>query len=103
MILKTEGQIILSLLKNLFFGNDLLSFKCSVNNFHFITQSSGWTLNNCALDSLLYYSDDLHLVKRGNLKLGNSFLKAMDSAITGPRITIPYKKCNVLHRFQFKS
>ena len=30
--------------------NDLLSFKSSVNNFHFIDQSYRWTLNNGTLD-----------------------------------------------------
>ena len=30
--------------------NDLLSFKCSINNFHFIDQSNRWTLNNDTLD-----------------------------------------------------
>ena len=29
--------------------DDLLSFECSVNNFHFIDQSNGWTLDNGTL------------------------------------------------------
>ena len=44
--------------------NDLLSFKCSVNNFHFIDQSKGWTLDNSTLDFSLFYSDGLNLVQR---------------------------------------
>ena len=36
----------------------------------------GWKLNNCALDFLLFYSDGLHLVEKGNLKVGKSVLKA---------------------------
>ena len=29
--------------------DDLLSFECSINNFHFIDQSNGWTLDNGTL------------------------------------------------------
>ena len=64
---------------------DLLSFKYSVNNFHFIDQSKGWTLDNGTLDFSLFYSDGLHLIEKGNLKLGKSILKAIDSAIPGSR------------------
>ena len=66
--------------------NDLLSFRCSVNNVHFIDQSKGWTL-----DFSLFYSDGLHLIEKGNLKLGKSILKAIDSTITGSRIPSRYK------------
>ena len=44
--------------------NDLFSFKCSVNNFHFIDQSNRWTLNNGTLNFSLFYLDGLHLVKK---------------------------------------
>ena len=43
--------------------NNLLSFKCSVNNFNFIDQSNGWILDNGTLDFSLFYSDGLHLVQ----------------------------------------
>ena len=59
--------------------NDLLKSKCLVKSFHFINQNNGWTLNNGALDFSLFYSDGLHLVEKGNLKLGKSILKAIDS------------------------
>ena len=59
--------------------NDLLKSKCLVKSFHFINQNNGWTLNNGALDFSLFYSDGLHLVGKGNLKLGKSILKAIDS------------------------
>ena len=59
--------------------NNLLKFKCLVNNFHFVNQNNGWTLNNGAPDFSLFYSDDLYLVEKGNLKLGKSILKATDS------------------------
>ena len=75
--------------------NDLLSFKCSVNNFHFIDQSKGWTLDNGTLDFSLFYSDGLHLVQKGNLKLGKSILKAIDSTITGSRIPCRYSDFNL--------
>ena len=71
--------------------NDLLSFKCSVNNFHFIDQSKGWTLDNGTLDFSLFYSDGLHLVQKGNLKLGKSILNAVASTITGSKIPSRYK------------
>ena len=71
--------------------NDLLSFKCSVNNFHFIDQSKGWTLDNGTLDFSLFYLDGLRLVQKGNLKLGKSILKAIDATIIGSRIPSRYK------------
>ena len=59
--------------------NDLLKYKCFVKRFHFINLNNGWTLNNGTLDFSLFYSDALHLVEKGNLKLGKSILKAVDS------------------------
>ena len=59
--------------------NDLLKYKCFVKSFHFINLNNGWTLNNGTLDFSLFYSDALHLVEKGNLKLGKSILKAIDS------------------------
>ena len=67
--------------------NDLLESRCSVKSFHFINQNSGWTLNNGALNFSLFFSDGLHLVEKGNLKLGKSILKAIDSNSNA----IPYK------------
>ena len=57
--------------------NDLLEYKCLVKYFHFINQNNRWTLNNGALNFLLFFSDGLHLVKKGNLKLGKYILKAI--------------------------
>ena len=59
--------------------NNLLKSKCLVKSFHFVNQNNGWTLNNGTLDFSLFYSDGLHLVEKGNLKLGKSILKATDS------------------------
>ena len=36
--------------------NNLPKSKCLVKSFYFINQSNGWTLNNGALDFLLFYS-----------------------------------------------
>ena len=46
----------------------------------------------------LYFSDGLRLVKKGNLKLEKSILKAIDSA----QLQIATKS-SLLHRFQFES
>ena len=43
------------------------------------------------MDFSLFYSDGLHLVKKGNLKLGKSILKAIDSIIIGSNIPSSYK------------
>ena len=48
-------------------------------------------MDNGTLDFSLFYSDGLHLVQKGNLKLGKSILKAIDSTITGSRIPSRYK------------
>ena len=50
--------------------NVLRISKFSVKSFHFINQSNGLAENKGALEFLLFYSDGLHLVKRGNLRLG---------------------------------
>ena len=48
-------------------------------------------MKNGTLDFLLFYSDGLHLVKKGNLELGKSILKAIDSIIIGSKIPNCYK------------
>ena len=83
---------------NLFFINrliineekDLLKSKSLVKSFHFINQNNGWTLNNGTLDFSLFYSDALHLVQKGNLKLGKSVLKAIDSNSSANPYKIQY-------------
>ena len=47
--------------------------------FSYYKSKNEWMLNNGALDFSLFYSDSLHLVEKGNLKLGKSVLKAIDS------------------------
>ena len=69
---------------------DLLISKSLVKSFHFINQNNGWTLNNGTLDFSLFYSDALHLVQKGNLKLGKSVLKAIDSNSSANPYKIQY-------------
>ena len=38
-----------------------------------------------------FYLDGLHLVRKGNLELEKSILKAIDSTVTGSRIPSRYK------------
>ena len=79
--------------------NDLLKYKCFVKSFHFINLDNGWTLDNGTLDFSLFYSDALHLVEKGNLKLGKSILKAIDSISNAN----PYKSavCFNLNEYDF--
>ena len=39
----------------------------------------------------LFYLDGLHLIEKGNLKLGKSIMKEIDSTITGSKIPSRYK------------
>ena len=43
------------------------------------------------MDFLLFYSDGLHLVEKGNLELGKSILKTIDFTISGSKIPNRYK------------
>ena len=53
------------------------------------------------MDFSLFYSDGLHLVQKGNLKLGKSILKAIASTITGSRILSRYKNAVCSTDFNF--
>ena len=48
-------------------------------------------MNNGTLDFLLFYLDGLHLVEKGNLEIGKSIFKAIDSIIIGSKIPNGYK------------
>ena len=53
------------------------------------------TVNDSAWDFLLFSSDCLHLVEKGNLKLGKSILKAIDSnSNTNPYKNVVYFNLN---------
>ena len=53
------------------------------------------------MDFSQFFSKGLNLFEKGNLKLGKAILKAMDPAITRPRITNPYK--NAVYLIDFNS
>ena len=55
--------------------NDILFYKCNENHILFINPT-GWTLENDSLKSNLFYIDNLHLVKDGNIKLSESIIDA---------------------------
>ena len=78
-------------MNRLFFNeiNDLLKFKCSVKSYHYINQSNGWLVKNGILYSPFFFADGLYLGEKDNLKLRQS--QTIDSIITIPRITNPYK------------
>ena len=80
-------------------NDDLLKSKCLVKGFRFIRENNGWSLNNGTVDFSLFYSDALHLIKRGNLKLGKSILEAIDSTSNAN----PYKRaiCFNLNEYNF--
>ena len=62
--------------------NNTLKTKCSQSCFTFICPDSNWTFSNGSLDSDLFYLDNVHLVKNGNLKLAEptlSFINNFDN------------------------
>ena len=58
--------------------NQILKLKCYESSYTFASHSSGWTLANSSLNADLYYSDKLHLVKKGNLKLAESIFNSIE-------------------------
>ena len=79
--------------------DNLLKSKYLVKSFHFINLNNGWTLNNGTLDFPLFSSDALQSVEKGNLKLGKSVLKAINSISNAN----PYKSavCFNLNEYDF--
>ena len=49
--------------------NQILKLECYKSSYTVVSYHSGWTLSNGSLNAGLYYSDRLHLVEKGNLKL----------------------------------
>ena len=47
----------------------ILKLNCYKSSYTFVSYDSGWTLVNGSLSTDLYYSDRVHLVGKGNLKL----------------------------------
>ena len=58
--------------------NQILKLKCYESSYNFVNYDSGWTLANCSLNADLYYSDRLHLVEKGNLKLTESIFNSIE-------------------------
>ena len=58
--------------------NQILKLKCYESSFTFVSYDSGWTLANGSLNADLYYSDRLHLVEKGNLKLAESIFNSIE-------------------------
>ena len=58
--------------------NQILKLKCYESFFTFVSDDSGWGLANGSLNVDLYYSDRLHLVEKGNLKLAESIFNSVE-------------------------
>ena len=59
--------------------NEILKHQCNINGFAFIFQDHGWTFTNGSLDCYLLYKDMLHLIEKGNVKLGKSITLSITS------------------------
>ena len=57
--------------------NQILKAKCSKSFFIYIDYDSFWTFANGPLNSDLFFSDNLHLVEKGNLKLAESIFSSI--------------------------
>ena len=51
--------------------NEILKAKCSMSFFIYIGYDSCWTFANYSLNPDLFFSGNLHLVKKGHLKFEN--------------------------------
>ena len=58
--------------------NQILKLKCYKSSFTFVSYDSGWTLASGSVNVDLYYSDRLHLVEKGNLKLAESIFNSTE-------------------------
>ena len=58
--------------------NQILKLKCYESSYTFVDYGNGWTLVNGSLNPDLYYSDRLHLVEKGNLKLAESIFNSIE-------------------------
>ena len=55
-----------------------MKLKCYELFYISLTYDSGWTLSNGFLHVDLYFSDRLHLVEKGNLKLAVSIFSSIE-------------------------
>ena len=58
--------------------NQILKLKCFESSYTFVSLNRGWTLADGSLNADLYYSDRLHLVEKGNLKLAGSIFNSIE-------------------------
>ena len=58
--------------------NQILKLKCYESSHTFVSYDSGWTLSNSSLNADLHYSDRLHLVEKGDLKLAGSIFNSIE-------------------------
>ena len=58
--------------------NQILKLKCCESSYTFVSHDRGWTLAYGSLNAGLYYSDRLHLVEKGNLKLAESIFNSVE-------------------------
>ena len=58
--------------------NQILKLKHDKSPYTFVSYNSGWTLANGSLNANLYYSDGLHVVEKGNLKLAESIFNSIE-------------------------
>ena len=58
--------------------NQILKLKCYESSYTFVGYDSSWTLANGSLNADLYYSDRLHLVEKGYLKLAESIFNSIE-------------------------
>ena len=58
--------------------NQILKLKCCEPSYTFVSYDRGLTLADGSLNADLYYSDKLHLVQKGNLKLAESIFNSIE-------------------------
>ena len=58
--------------------NQILKLKCCESSYTFVSHDRGWALADGSLNADLYYSDRLHLVEKGNLKLAESIFNSVE-------------------------
>ena len=58
--------------------SQILKLKYYESSYTFVSYDSDWTLSNGSLNADLYYSERLHLVEKGNLKLAESIFNSIE-------------------------
>ena len=71
--------------------NNYLCYKCKLNDVDFIDQCD-WTLKNGSLNPDFYFTDNLHLVEEGNVKLAKLINDRINPKINNDKITSMSKK-----------